>query len=242
MNCIVIDDDVMIIRVIEEFVKKTDSLRLVRSLSNAEDAINVLNSGEKIDLIFLDIELPLMSGIDFLNALTDFPQIIIISSKDKYAINAFDFDVTDYLLKPLTYSRFCKAVNKALDREKRKAKLVNENEQKIENDFYIKQCNVLLKIKISEILWVEAMENYIVINTFNQKYTVLFTMLAIEKRLPAKQFKRVHRSFIVNIDKIHSIEDKTINIVTEGSETNKIPIGKVYKNNLLKALNLIVRE
>jgi len=119
MNCIIVDDDSFVRRITEDFVKKTESLHLVHSLSNAVDAINIVSSNENVDLIFLDIEMPEMTGIDFLNALNILPQIIIISSKEKYAISAFEYDVTDYLLKPFTYSRFCKAVTKALDRQEK---------------------------------------------------------------------------------------------------------------------------
>ena len=106
MNCIIIDDDQMSRRVIEEFVARTDQLNLLSSYENAVDAINAFSTGEDIDLIFLDIEMPEMSGIDFLETLQNPPQIIIVSSKEKYALDAFNYDVTDYLLKPVNYSRF----------------------------------------------------------------------------------------------------------------------------------------
>ena len=116
MNCIIIDDDLMSRRIIEEFISRTDQLRLLASFENAVDAINVFSSDEDVDLIFLDIEMPEMSGIDFLNTLTSPCQIIIISSKEKYALEAFEYNVTDYLLKPILYSRFFKAVEKAFSR------------------------------------------------------------------------------------------------------------------------------
>ncbi len=235
MNCIIIDDDSFVRKITEDFVKKTESLTLLHSLSSAVEAINVLNSNENIDLIFLDIEMPEMSGIDFLNALSNLPQIIIISSKDKYAVNAFEYDVTDYLLKPFTYSRFCKAVNKASERQE-KSRLHSKGDE-----IFIKHNSSLVKLKYADILWVEALENYIIINTFDEKYTIHFTMRAIEEKLPPKQFVRVHRSFIVNVGSIHSIEDNTIFIKTGDKAKNSIPIGKSYKDNLLKDLNVIVR-
>jgi len=235
MNCIIIDDDSFVRKITEDFVRKTESLNLLHSLSNAVDAINVLGANENIDLIFLDIEMPEMTGIDFLNALSILPQIIIISSKEKYAINAFEFDVTDYLLKPFTYSRFCKAVNKALDRQEKNRMYAKADE------IFIKHNSSLVKLKYADILWVEAMENYVVINTFDEKYMIHFTMRAIEGKLPANQFLRVHRSFIVNIGSIHSIEDNTIQIKTIDKAKNAIPIGKIYKDKLLKALNVIQR-
>ena len=232
MNCIIVDDDTVTRKITEECVRRTETLNLLHSLDNAFEAINILGSNsDYIDLIFLDIEMPEMTGIDFLNSLTALPQIIIISSKEKYAVNAFEYDVTDYILKPFTYSRFYRAVNKALERQKK------INIQSSETEIFIKHNFSLVKLKYSDILWIEAMENYVVFNTFTEKYMMHFTMRAIEEKLPANQFLRVHRSFIVNIELIHSIEEKTIHIVTNGA-TNKIPIGKSYREVLLKKLNV----
>ena len=236
MNCIIVDDDSFLRKIIEDFVRKTETLNLLHSLSNALDAIKVMNTNETIDLIFLDIEMPEMTGIDFLQSLSSFPQIIIVSSKEKYAINAFEYDVTDYLLKPFTYSRFLKAVNKALEREK-KARI-----NAMEGEIYIKHNFSLVKLKFADILWIEAMENYVIINTFDEKYTMLFTMQAIEEKLPSKHFMRVHRSFIVNLNEITKIEEKNIHILTNGGINNNIPIGKMYKPKLLNEINVIVRK
>ena len=232
MNCIIVDDDSFVRKITEEFVRKTESLTLLHSLSSAIEAINVLNMNENIDLIFLDIEMPEMTGIDFLNALSTLPQVIIISSKDKYAIHAFEYDVTDYLLKPFLYSRFCKAVNKAFERQD-KSRLHTKGDV-----IFIKHRSSLVKLKYTDILWVEAMENYVLINTFNEKYTIHFTMRSIEDKLPLKLFLRVHRSFIVNVSSISSIEDNLIQIRTHDKARSDIPIGKSYKDQLLKALNV----
>ena len=237
MNCIIVDDDSFIRKITEDFVRKTESLTLLHSLSSAMEAINVLNSSESIDLIFLDIEMPEMTGIEFLCSLTKLPQIVIISSKESYAINAFEFDVTDYLLKPFTYSRFCKAVNKVIERHKSKIHHAIGGDE-----IFIKHGQTLVKLRYSDILWIEAMENYIVINTFEDKYTMHFTMRAIEEKIPTKQFLRVHRSYIINIGGIHSIGEKVVNIITKGPSINNVPIGKMYKNNLLKELNVIARK
>ena len=233
MNCIIIDDDLMSRRIIEEFIARTDQLRLLASYENAVDAINVFNGEEDIDLIFLDIEMPEMSGIDFLETLTNPPQIIIISSKDKYALDAFNYDVTDYLLKPISYSRFFKAINKANVRFKNKV-------DSKENEIFIKKNSALVRLKYDDILWVEALENYVIFNTFNEKFTIHFTMKAVENKLPSSKFTRVHRSFIVNTSRINIIEDNSIIIkVHDGNKS--IPIGKSYRDSLLKDINLIVK-
>ncbi len=233
MNSIIIDDDLMSRRIIEEFVNRTDQLNLLSSYENAVDAINAFNSEEDIDLIFLDIEMPEMSGIDFLETLTNPPQIIIISSKDKYALDAFNYDVTDYLLKPISYSRFFKAVNKANVRFKNKVDTKD-------NEIFIKKNSALVRLKYEDILWVEALENYVIFNTFSDKYTIHFTMKAIEQKLPSNRFTRVHRSYIVNTSSIKVIEDNSVIIKTHDG-AKSIPIGKSYKDKLMGDINLIIK-
>ena len=234
MNCIIIDDDKLSCRVIEEYIAKTDTLALLSTFNNPVDAINALRSEIEIDLVFLDIEMPEMSGIDFLDSITNAPQVIIISSKEKYALNAFEYDVTDYLLKPVQYGRFYKAISKAMVRYN-KGKLDTKGDE-----IFIKHNSSLVRLKYNDILWVEALENYVIVNTFNDKYTIHFTMKAIEQKLPTSKFTRVHRSFIVNTSSINIIEDNAIVIKThDGSKS--IPIGKSYKDKLMDDINLIIK-
>ena len=192
MNCIIIDDDKLSRRVIEEFINKTESLSLDGSFSTAVEAINYVKQHE-VELIFLDIEMPEMSGIDFLSTLKTTPQIIIISSKGKYALDAFEFDVTDFLLKPVSYARFYKAIDKVMSRTQKNSLSSNGREE-----IFIKKNSSLVRLKYEDILWVEALENYVIFNTFNDKFTIHFTMKAVEMKLPVTKFSRVHRSFIVN--------------------------------------------
>jgi len=235
MNCIIIDDDKLSRRVIEEYINKTESLTLAGSFSTAVDAINFFKQHENIDLIFLDIEMPEMSGIDFLDALKNLPQIIIVSAKGKYAINAFEYDVTDYLLKPVIYTRFYKAIDKATNRVKQTSLSTIGKEE-----IFIKKNSSLVRLKYDDILWVEALENYVIFNTFSDKYTIHFTMKAVEQKLPSTKFARVHRSFIVNINTIKEIDDNAI--IMETSDGNKvIPIGKSYRDKLMKELNTIIK-
>jgi DNA-binding LytR/AlgR family response regulator len=234
MNCIIIDDDPLSRKIVEEFVERTDNLTLIYSYENAVDAINAFKNEPDIDLIFLDIEMPEMSGLDFMDSLKNPPQIIIISSKDKYALNAFDYDVTDYLLKPIAYSRFYKAVDKAQDRFT-KNKIDTKGDE-----IFIKKNSSLVRLKYDNILWVEALENYVIFNTFSDKYTIHFTMKAIEQKLPTHKFTRVHRSYIVNTSSINVIEDNSVIIKTkDGVKT--IPIGKSYKDKLMGDINLIAK-
>jgi DNA-binding LytR/AlgR family response regulator len=235
MNCIIIEDEPLSVRIIQECVRKTTDLNLVHTFSNAIDAINILQTDESIELIFLDIELPEMSGIEFLDSIKEPPQVIIISSKGSYAADAFDYDVADYLVKPVTYARFYKAIQRARKRlEKDKLDKVGRSE------IFIKKDATLVRLKYSDILWIEALENYVIFNTFNEKFTIHFTMKAIEQKLPQDKFTRVHRSFIVNTGSIDAIEDNSVLIkVHDGIKS--IPIGKSYKDKLMGDINLIVK-
>jgi DNA-binding LytR/AlgR family response regulator len=179
--------------------------------------------------------MPEMSGIDFLDALKNLPQIIIVSAKGKYALNAFEYDVTDYLLKPVVYARFYKAIDKAMNRVK------HSNLSTIgKEEIFIKKNSSLVRLKYDDILWVEALENYVIFNTFSEKYTIHFTMKAVEQKLPSSKFARVHRSFIINTSSIKEIDDNAI--IVETSDGNKaIPIGKSYRDKLMNDLNLIIK-
>lgn len=237
MNCIIIDDDKLSRRIIEEFVDKTEGINLVGSYDSAVAAINYLskNDSEPIHLIFLDIEMPEMSGIDFLKSLDELPQIIIYSSKEKYALESYEFDVTDYLLKPVQYGRFIKAMNRVKERIEKKEKVATES-----TEIFIKNNSSLVRVKYDDILWIEALENYVVLNTFRDKYTIHFTMKSISEKMPSDKFIRIHRSFIVNLSKIKVIEDNSIVIKYEGG-TKVIPIGKSYKDKLMNDINLITK-
>ncbi|MFP4447564.1 MAG: LytR/AlgR family response regulator transcription factor [Bacteroidales bacterium] len=234
MNCIIIEDDLMAMKVVEEFVSRIEFLELKYKFHDAIEAINTLNVGEEdIDLIFLDIEMPEMTGIEFLKTVKNLPQVIIISSQEKYALQAFECEVTDYLLKPITYSRFYKAVNKAQENHE-----LHEKKKSDIDEIFIKKDSALIRLKYKDILWVEAMENYVVIITFNDKYTIHFTMKSILLQLPSELFKRVHRSYIVNVKNINRIEDNYV-IINISKGQKHIPIGKAYKEKFMQEINLI---
>ncbi len=236
MNCIVIDDDKVSRLLIEKYAKKTDFLEFKGAYDNAIDALNDMQTEHDIDLIFLDIEMPEMSGVEFIKTLKKLPQIIVISAKDKYALEAIEYDVTDYLLKPISYTRFFKAAEKARSRMKDE-----DNESTAEDGIFIKSSSSsLVRLKYEDILWVEALENYVIINTFSNKYTIHFTMKAIINKLPPKMFARVHRSYIVNLSKIEMIEDNAIIMKIKG-ETKSIPIAKSYKEDLMNHINIMTK-
>ena len=229
MRCLVVDDDELSRSVLADLINETDSLELTMSCEDAIDAFNIIKE-EHIDLVFLDIEMPKMDGMEMLRTLSPLPQVILVTSHSKYAVESYEYDVTDFIHKPLTHARFLKSVDKALRRfEESRANITSKDKT-----IFIKTESKLVQINTEDILWVEALGNYMRIFTPNAKYTILSTMKDIASKLSADEFVRVHRSFIVRIDKIETIEDNYI-LINE----KQISIGKAYKEALSKRLNLL---
>lgn len=236
MNCIIIDDDKLTCMILEGYVNKTDTLTLIGSFNDPIAARNVLSKRHDIDLIFLDIEMPEMSGFDIIGSLDFPPNIIVVSSAEEYALKAFDFNVVDYLLKPVTYPRFCKAIDKTIRYFSRKENPLSSGDKEI----FIKNGSSLIKLKLNEIVFIEALENYVTLSTRDNKYTIHFTMKAIENQLPSGIFIRVHRSFIINKSMIKTIKDNSIDIIV-GDTSKSVPIGKSFRDSLLSDINLMAR-
>ena len=231
MKCIVIDDDKLTRMLIEKYIQKTKILDFVASYENPVEAMNDENMKD-VDLIFIDIEMPEMTGIEFMQSFKNLPLVIVISAKEKYALDALDLDAIDYLLKPIEYPRFLKAVNKARD-------IKNSMEKKEDKGIFIKDGGTsFIRLKYDEVLWIEALENYVLIVTETEKHTVHFTMKSLEQQLPGNFFIRIHRSYIVNIDKIAAIEDNYV-IITYGGRKKSFPIAKSFRDNLLKKIKII---
>lgn len=228
MNCIIVDDEKTSRRIIEQYILQTDFLTLIKSCSSAIEAANVLRN-EKIHLIFLDIEMPEMNGLEFMKTLEQKPQVILVTSFEKYAVEAFEYDVTDYILKPISCARFLRTVSKA-------KKIFETQQPNSPNVSYIfvKSESQLVKINTKEILCIEALADYVEIYTLKNKFIVHSTMKGIEKKLPANDFMRVHRSFIIRLDKIESIDENTVII-----KDKLIPIGGSYRKKLMEQINLV---
>jgi DNA-binding LytR/AlgR family response regulator len=222
-------------QLLEEFVGKSSSLNLIGSFSDSGSVKAQLSKRQDIDLIFLDIDLPEMDISDFINSFDYKANIIIVSTDDKDALKAFEFNIVDYLLKPLTYSRFCKAVDKSIRYYTNK-----EVSNSDANEIFIKKGSILVKLKIKDITYIEALENYVTINTKNEKFTIHFTMKAIEYQLPSGIFFRVHRSFIVNISLIKSIKEDSLDLII-GNELKSIPIGHSFRDPLMNRINIMAR-
>jgi DNA-binding LytR/AlgR family response regulator len=235
MNCIIVDDDKMTCKILEGYVSKSTSLNLIGSFSDSVEARNIITERKDIDLVILDIEMPEMDGFDFIVSLDSPPNIIIVSSAEQYAVKAFDFNVVDYLLKPVTYGRFCKAIDKTIRYYSRK-EVANTGDEEI----FIKKGSSLVKLKLKDIIFIEALENYVTLNTNEDRFTIHFTMKAIENQLPSGIFIRVHRSFIINKSMIQTIKENSLDIIV-GNTLKSIPVGKSFRDSLLNDINVMAR-
>jgi len=235
MNCIIVDDDKLSCKILEGYVNKITSLNLIGLFSDSVAARNILTQRNDIDLVILDIEMPELNGFDFIGSLEFPPNIIIVSATEGYALKAFDFNVVDYLLKPVTYGRFCKAIDKTKKYFSRKDS-VNSGDEEI----FIKKGSSLVKLKLRDIIYIEALENYVTLNTNDDKFTIHFTMKAIETQLPSDIFIRVHRSYIINKSTIQTIKENSLDL-NVGNSLKNIPVGKSYRDSLLNDINVMAR-
>jgi DNA-binding LytR/AlgR family response regulator len=229
MNCIIVDDDDITRIEIEQFVKQTPFLNLLGSFLSAKEALE-FSIENRPALIFLDILMPEMSGLEFIQYLQEqHPQIILMTMDKDYAVEAFNYSVTDFLLKPISQERFIKAVAKA------KYNFDNIKVNTPANKFIFAKVNSeLIKINTEDILYIEAVGNYISIHTLTERYIVHSTMKSVLEKISEKDFIRVHQSYIVRVDKILHIEGNTLSV-----GKTLIPLSRSYKDALMSRLNLI---
>ena len=235
IRCIAVDDEPLALDIIESYISKLPFLQLVRTCSSATEAMQVLQE-EQVDLMFLDIEMPELTGLQFLNILKNQPLIIFTTAYPDYALEGFNQDAVDYLLKPIPFDRFLKAVTKAQERLQRNAKpseaaaaTVQQAPQQEQDFMFVKADYKTIRVDFKDILWIEGLKDYIIIHTKDQKIITLLSMNKMMEKLPESKFLRVHRSFIVSLQKIDSIEKSRIKIGNK-----EIPIGEVYKDHFLK--------
>lgn len=226
IKCIITDDEPMARKGLRRYIEKIDFLTLV---GECEDAIqlNTVLKTQQTDLIFLDIEMPDMTGLELLSNLKSPPKIIIVSAYEQYALKGYEFDVVDYLLKPVSFDRFLKSVNKVHD--------LLQKEQKDGNDYiFVKSDKQLKKIQFKDILFIESMENYVIIQTIASKEIVYNTLKQINESLPQDIFQQTHRSYIVNIDQVNAIDGNQLNV-----NSYKIPVARNFRDNIF---NLILNN
>jgi DNA-binding LytR/AlgR family response regulator len=235
MNCIIVDDDKLSCKILEGYVNKYASLNLVGVFNDPVSARNEISKQKDVDLILLDVKMPEMDGFDLIGSLDHPPNIIIVSGGGEFALKAFDFNVVDFLLKPISYARFCKAIDKVV-----RYFAPKEGSKSGDEEIFIKKGSSLVKLKLREIVYVEALENYVTLNTNTDKFTIHFTMKAIESQLPSGVFIRVHRSFIINKSMIQAIKESSLDIMV-GHIVKNIPVGKSFRDSLLNDINVMAR-
>ena len=232
IKCMIVEDELLAQQVIQSHLKKINQFELVAICSNANEAVEVLKSQE-VDLIFLDIQLPGVTGMHFLRTLVNPPLVVLTTAYSEYALESYEFNVIDYLLKPISFERFNKAVTKILDNRIFTAAAV-EKETQPSDHIFVRCNNKYFKVNFSEIVFVQAMRDYLKIHTADYKLITHQTMAYFEKTLPTNKFIRVHKSFIVAITHIRSIYG---NSIETGGAT--IPIGNSYKDAVM---NLVVKK
>lgn len=227
MNCVLVDDEPMDLLALKELMKGYKDVNVIGHFHDPQEA-KVFTDANKVDLLVIDVEMPELNGIDFIKSVDDVPHVILISSNKNYAAESYDYNVSDYILKPITKDR--------LDQSIEKLQNIEESiKMDASQDFaFVKDGNKIIRIEFSEVLFIEALADYVQINTIQGRYTVLSTMKSMQSKLPKDDFFRVHRSFIVRKDKIRIIEDNLI--LMEGKN---IPISRSVKQDFFNTFKFL---
>ncbi len=241
LRAIIVDDEPLALDVLETFIQKIpDTIQLVRKCSNAIEAKDVLET-EDIDLMFLDIQMPQLTGIDFLRTLKNPPLVIFTTAYSEYALEGFELNAVDYLLKPISFDRFMKSVNRAVElfelQNAKKDEIPQSDEIDVQKEFiFVKSDKKLVRVNFNDIIYIEGLKDYVIIRMEQGRVITLQTMKSLEEKMPKAMFKRVHRSYIINLDKIQALIGNMIEVV-EKNDTKHIPIGKNYRDELLDLIN-----
>ncbi|MCI4670016.1 MAG: LytTR family DNA-binding domain-containing protein [Bacteroidia bacterium] len=238
IRCLIVDDEPLALDVLEAYIERLDDLELVARLDNAVEAFNFLQK-EEVDLLFLDIQMPKLTGIDLLKNISDPPQVIFTTAYRDYALQGYELNVVDYLLKPISFDRFLKAVNKVIQNQGKsddtepepsgpKQEPLNYQDAYI----YLKSDKKMVKVPLAEILYIESLKDYIRVFTAEKNVTAYQRISYMEEKLPSDKFARIHRSFIINLDQIDAYNTSIVEVA--GKE---IPIGRNYRQEVLKILN-----
>ena len=234
LRCLVVDDDPMSVQIVLNCIANTPFLTAAGSFTNPIEAAEHLRTNP-VDLLFLDVEMPVLSGLDLLRTLQHPPLVVLITSSKDYAVAAFEQAVVDYLVKPVSYPRFLQAAQKALDVAERAAAAANDAIETVAPDAdytFVKVDTKLVRVNFDDVRYVEALGDYVHVVTGQSKLIVYSTMKAVEEKFPTSRFVRVHRSFIVNFSRIQALEDNAV--VVEGKH---IPVGQTYLREVMQRLN-----
>jgi DNA-binding LytR/AlgR family response regulator len=231
MKCLIIDDNEIARTTLAQLVSQVDDLTVSAECSNAMEAYNFIQKNP-VDLFFLDIEMPGMTGLELTRNLADCcPVIIFTTSNKEYALEAFELNVADYLLKPVTTARFLQAVSKARD-------ILNSQEEEVkattEEFIFIRDSNVIRRLNMNDILYAEALGDYVKLYTTEKMYAIHNTLKSVEERLPSDKFLRIHRSFIVALNKIDTLQDGAVVIGRK-----PLPVADSYRKALNQKMNVL---
>lgn len=241
INVIIVDDEPLAQDVLETYIDKIPELNLIKKCSNAFEANDALKNND-IDLMFLDIQMPQLTGIDFLKTLSKPPLVIFTTAYPNYAIEGFELDALDYLLKPISVDRFMKAANKAIEqvglqqRDDAPSTTDQSSNASKQDYFFVKADKKLVKVNFKEIIYIEGLKDYVIIRMDSSRVITLQTMKSLEQKLPSEQFMRIHRSYIVNVEKINAIIGNMVEVM-EKNQAKHLPIGKNYREDLLTMIN-----
>ena len=229
IRCLVIDDEPPAREIIRRYIEQVPALELAGECANAMQAFTLLQQ-QTVDLMFLDIRMPQLNGNDFLKTLKNPPRVIFTTAYPEYAVEGYELDVVDYLVKPIPFERFLKAMNKVYQQTLFKTELPTE-EKKSESFVYFRADRKMVKVMLQDILYIESMKDYVKVYTVNGMIITKQSISSVEAMLPEKEFLRSHRSYIVSVRHIKSFTSELIDI-----QNTEIPIGKLFRNEVMKTL------
>lgn len=229
LNCIVVDDDLMARKSLERLCEKNEHVELVGVFENGQLALDFLSANENVDLMFLDVEMPELSGIEVLEKLTVLPMVVFITAKTEYAYEAFEFSALDYMRKPITMPRFEQSVLKAVETMQKREAFREES-----NEVYVRDSGRFVRVPCEDILFFENVGDYVRVKTEKSQHIIHGTLKSIDEKLNDARFLKVHRSYIVNLSKIKDIEENSLVI-----EKTVIPISRANKGELLGRLKIL---
>ncbi len=238
INTIIVDDEPLALDILGAHIANIPELNLIAKCSNAIEANKALNEHD-VDLMFTDINMPQLSGIEFFRSLKNPPMVIFTTAYPEYAVEGFNLEALDYLLKPISFERFLKATNKAIEKYKTAGSTTAESKSEAldssEDFFFVKSDKKLVKTFYRDILYIEGLKDYVIIRTETGRVITLQTMKSLEAKLPSDMFQRIHRSYILNTTKIKALEGNMVELIEKG-QTKLIPIGKNYRDALLSII------
>lgn len=233
INAIIVDDEPLAQDILETYLKKIPQIELIAKCDNAFEANDVLNAND-VDLMFLDINMPQLTGTEFLKGLKDPPVTIFTTAYPNYALEGFELNALDYLVKPISTERFLTACNRAIEQAelKQKANAGEVVEEKSGADFFfVKADKKLVRVNLADIVYIEGLKDYVIIRMPNDRVITLQTMKSLDERLPNADFQRIHRSYIVNVNRIEALHGNMVEVKEKG-KTTSLPVGKSYREVL----------